>query len=162
MATSGPSPHFPPQPSLGAEGDSRRRRSAETPWLARRLPGKSSVLLGRRRSLALPASFGQHRTFLIINTVITLNDLHPCNGKIQLMVHFFMIAPTASFKCVKCCYFSILVLGRRPSLWVLADPDPGPRHRSSGRGHGPRGSRRTRRHPLCLQMEALALAPVRA
>lgn len=43
---------------------------------------------------------------------------NPANGAV------LVIAQTASFKCVKCCYFSILMPSRRPCLWAPADPSP--------------------------------------
>ena len=55
------------------------------------------------------------------------------------MVQFLVIAQTASFKCVKCCYFSILVAFRRPCPWALADPDPEPRHGCDKCGAGSPG-----------------------
>lgn len=55
------------------------------------------------------------------------------------MVQFLVIAQTASFKCVKCCYFSILVACRRPCPWALADPDLEPRHGSDKCGLGLQG-----------------------
>lgn len=54
------------------------------------------------------------------------------------MVQFLVIAQTASFKCVKCCYFSIAVpngtLPRAPD-----DPDPEPRRGCGSGGLGPQG-----------------------
>lgn len=43
---------------------------------------------------------------------------NPANGAV------LVIAQTASFKCVKCCYFSILMPSRRPCPWAPADPGP--------------------------------------